>query len=263
MYEHRSSTLTWDRKSSEVGSLRRIGGNSILFIRHGKSVAHEGKATAYAKEVSLTPEGQIKAQTLADQLPRRPDLIISSPYLRAREMANPTRQRFPDTPYVIWQEVQEFAYLALIDGIYSTKEERSQWVEEYWRQCNPFWRECKKSESFTQFVQRTNIALNRLEKLEGFIVVFTHEQFMRAAQSLLTGQLKDRLNSANGMSQFRQKLMDSSIPFGGVVEVQRNASEMREWETRELWLDVHNNSEPEYILATELADHSRDLVSTH
>lgn len=207
-----------ERMKFTMGGLSGRSSQTVLFIRHGKSETHAGKVAASSKRVPLTQEGKVQAKFIADRLERKPDLIVSSPYLRAWQTAGPTIRRFPKAPCKVWLDVQEFAYLGLLDGIPSSKEDRRELVEEYWTECNPSWNyNCEESESFTQFIQRTKTALDRLQKQKEFrfIVIFTHEQFIRAAQGLLEGWLKPAPDPAN-MWQFWQRLEKSPLPFGAM-----------------------------------------------
>ena len=55
----------------------------IWLIRHGESIANAGEATQDHRNIPLSELGLKQAQSLALQIPRRPDLIVTSPYLRA------------------------------------------------------------------------------------------------------------------------------------------------------------------------------------
>ena len=54
------------------------------FIRHAESVANAGARTKEASSYPLSELGFRQAQQLAHALPAEPDLIIISPYIRAR-----------------------------------------------------------------------------------------------------------------------------------------------------------------------------------
>ena len=84
---------------------------AVRFIRHGESVANAGGVTAEPSGIPLTELGREQALAIARGLSNPPDLIITSPYTRARDSAAPTAARFPDVPLEVWP-VQEFASLA-------------------------------------------------------------------------------------------------------------------------------------------------------
>jgi broad specificity phosphatase PhoE len=197
----------------------------VWFIRHGESEAHIGKAATHTEEVRLTKAGKQQAEEIASILPRAPNLVISSPYLRAWETAAPTFQRFPNAPHKIWP-VQEFTYLGSLAGICSTKHERRAQVEEYWQRGDPTYHDGN-GESFAQFLQRVRTAIDNLKHLDGFVTIFTHEQFIRAAQGLLHGWLED---SPAHMERFRQLLVDAPLPYGYTLHLPVCSGQERFWQ---------------------------------
>jgi broad specificity phosphatase PhoE len=215
----------------------------VRFIRHGKSRAHDGEANRRAKLVALSSIGKAQAKDIASYLERKPDLIVSSPYLRAWQTALPTKERFPDVNCRVWSDVQEFSYLEAIDGVLSTQADRSPFVKEYWNICRPDWNfeGDKENESFKQLVQRAQNTLNRLQKYwenkqqcDTFIVIFTHEQFIRAIEGLINGTLKIEPD-ARDMKFFRQKLINTPLAFASGLEVKKNSLKADKWTCKE-WM---------------------------
>lgn len=204
-----------NNQQSPLTDEKKLEGARVWFIRHGETEAQIGKAAAHTEEIRLTALGKSQAEAIAHRLPHPPTLIISSPYLRAWETASPTLQRFPHIPHEIWQ-VQEFTYLGSLAGIYSTKQERRKRVEDYWKQCDPLYKDGN-SESFVEFIQRARNNIEKLKLMNGFITIFTHEQFIRAIQGLLHGWLE---NTPEHMARFRQRLLDYPLPYGYIVEMQ-------------------------------------------
>lgn len=200
----------------QVEGLFRADKQQIVFIRHGESEAHVGKAATHIEEVGLTPLGEEKALEIASEFPRAPDLIVVSPYLRAWETADPTIKRFSETPHAIWPEVQEFTYLGSLAGMFMTKPERSTYVKAYWDRCDPHYKDGN-AESFAEFIGRARVALKKLRaELEkrNFIVVFTHEQFIRAVQCLLLAWEEGAEKEAQCMKDFRKMLCDHPLDYG-------------------------------------------------
>lgn len=196
----------------------------VWFIRHGESEASIGKAAAHSEEIRLTDAGKLQAEEIASMLPRAPDLVITSSYMRAWETALPTLKRFPGTPYQIWP-VHEFIYLGSLAGERSTKAERRPKVEEYWQRCDPIYRDGD-SESFAQFIQRVRTNIEHLKQQKGFVTIFTHEQFMRAVQGLLQGWLEA---TTEHMADFRLILKDE-LPFGYVLQMPLGNGQARFWQ---------------------------------
>jgi len=145
-----------------------------------------------------------------------PALIVTSPYLRARQTAQPTISRFPQAPCQEWP-VHEFTYLGDLHGRASTARERRPYARAYWDQADPQ-HASDGAESFTGPLNRTMDCLNRLSaQKSGPVAVFTHGLFMRAvAWSVLTGITtpdKDQMRS------FRRFANLYHIPNAGVVEL--------------------------------------------
>ncbi len=188
----------------------------VLFIRHSESESHIGKAASHIEVVGLTEAGKFQARQIATEFAAAPDLLIISPYLRAWQTAEPTMKRFPHVPHEIWQEVREFTYLGSLTGQYLTKEERSGMVKAFWERCDP-WYSDGNAESFSAFIMRTRRALLKLTaELErrDFIVVFTHEQFIRAAQCLLLRWKRDAEYEPECMKHFRTILLEHPLSYG-------------------------------------------------
>lgn len=191
-----------------------INTQNVLFIRHGESEAHIGKAATHIEEVGLTEMGKQKAWEISRMLPSPPDLIMVSPYLRAWETAYPTIQHFADTPHETRPEVREFTYLGSLAGRCLTKQERSKDVNAFWNRWDPQYTDGN-GESFSQFIGRTKQFLDELRQMNGLIVVFTHEQFIRAVQFLLLEWAAEDTEIQTGhMQRFREILLNDPLPYG-------------------------------------------------
>ena len=70
---------------------------TVLLIRHGQSQANIGLPTATPQSIALTERGFAQAEQIAEYLAThiRPDLIVTSSYLRTKQTAAPTLSRFP------------------------------------------------------------------------------------------------------------------------------------------------------------------------
>ena len=80
-------------------------------IRHGQSTANAGLPSADYEEVPLTALGHRQAREVARRVERQPDLLIVSPFLRAKETAGPIRERWPGSLCEVWP-IQELTYLS-------------------------------------------------------------------------------------------------------------------------------------------------------
>lgn len=82
----------------------------VRLIRHGESAANAGEASPGHATIPLTPKGVEQAYSVANSVTGAPDLIVASPFSRARATAMAAVAKFPDVPYEIWP-IHEFTYL--------------------------------------------------------------------------------------------------------------------------------------------------------
>lgn len=190
---------------------------TIWLIRHGESAANVGLATKSPALIPLTELGHRQAGLVAETFPIAPDLIITSPYLRAKQTSEPTIKRFSSTQVEEWP-VEEFTYLSLGDSPEMTSAERRPLVEQYWNRCDENYGDGPGAESFAAFIDRTNDAITRLRSSEHqSIAVFSHGQFIRAIMWLLLVDEK-KINSSS-MNEFEHFL--AAVPFanGAILEL--------------------------------------------
>lgn len=152
----------------------------IWLIRHGESTANAGAASKDAASAALTETGWQQARATAARFEFVPDLIVVSAYLRARQTAAPTAERFPAVPVETWP-VQEFTYLSPVRCANTTMEQRRPLVDAYWNQADPERVDGPGAESFAQMLERVRSAARHIEALApARIVLFTHGHFMQA-----------------------------------------------------------------------------------
>ncbi len=190
----------------------------VFLIRHGESESNAGLPSADPGSPPLTLDGHRQARQVARVLPGTLALIVTSPYLRARQTAQPAISRFPATPCQEWP-VQEFSYLGDLHGRTTTPQERQPYARAYWDQADPH-HASHGAESFTGLLGRTADFLNRLTaQISGPVVVFTHGLFMRAvAWSLLTGVTTP---DQDQMRSFRHFANHYLIPNAGIIELRQ------------------------------------------
>lgn len=162
--------------------------DEIWLIRHGESESNAGFPTKHPKTTALTSLGMVQARVLAESIIPIPDLIITSPYLRAIQTAIPVIERFPATPVEEWP-VHEFTYLNHKKYFQTTVLDRRPQIEKYWAQCNPLLHDGEDAESFTEFIQRMLDTLLHLRKLKGLVFVFSHGHVIRCLLWLLLENL--------------------------------------------------------------------------
>jgi len=170
------------------------------FVRHGQSTGNAGQPTSDLVAMPLTPLGVSQAREVACSWRREPTHIVSSPFLRARQTAEPSCVRFPGVPMAIWP-IHEFTYLCPANWANTTRAQRRPTVEAYWDRCDPADVDGEGAESFSQVLRRAEAALARLAALpdDAEVFLFSHGQFMQAVrQSVgLAGQ-----SDADKMAQF-------------------------------------------------------------
>ncbi|MCB8965650.1 MAG: histidine phosphatase family protein [Chloroflexota bacterium] len=159
----------------------------VWLIRHGESVSNANLPTVHPEESQLTPHGELEAQYVVQAFPRKPDLIVVSPYVRARQTAVPTITHFDPVPVVEWP-VYEFTYLdpQRYDG--TTGSDRAPFARAYWERNDPHYKDGD-GESFAELLDRVHALTARLKAHPAdFIAVFSHGMFLRALiWFLLTG----------------------------------------------------------------------------
>ncbi|OHT14850.1 phosphoglycerate mutase family protein [Tritrichomonas foetus] len=159
----------------------------IVIVRHGESAANAGSAaTTPFSEIPLTEKGKVEAQEYSKSVNEKPDLIICSSFLRAKQTSQPLRDKFPDVPFEINNDIHEFAYLNPDLCIGTTVQERRQRVIDFWAKQDPSYQDCDSTESFAQFVARAKSFLVYVhQKEERHIIVFSHFLFMKLLELII------------------------------------------------------------------------------
>lgn len=180
----------------------------LLLVRHGQSVMNIEPSVAVLDNgsVPLTDEGRAQAEELSRQLlPFTPELLITSPFLRAIETAAPILRRYPTTKYEIWDDTREFIFLSPASVAGLTRDERRPKSREYWKTNDPDSIDGPGAESFRMLIERADAVLQRLKiRRERNIILVSHEQFLKAFLLIFDG-LADMNDMAKTMRRFRRK----------------------------------------------------------
>jgi broad specificity phosphatase PhoE len=199
---------------------------TVWLIRHGESEANAGLPTFEPANIKLTERGHQEAKQVALYFTQQPSLIVTSPYIRTKQTAQPTIERFSSTPQIEWL-VQEFNYLASEHRVNTTLEQRRPMAETYWKQCDPFYRDGTDGESFAEMMKRVQILREKITLLEDqFVAVFTHGLFMKAFLWMLLTNANEL--SSTTMKQVRSFMESLPIPNGGIVKL--------EYQNSDIWL---------------------------
>lgn len=189
----------------------------VWLIRHGESEANVGVAVAQSTELSrLTDRGHRQSQAIATTVPV-PHLVVTSPYLRSKQTAQPTLQRFPHCPQTEWA-VQEFDYVAF-SAKASDRAAMLQLCKAYWQRRDPFYRDGDQAESFASLMQRVTTMLQQLRNLEGeTVLIFSHSGFIRAV--LWASLMQVTEITPRAMDKFCNFIQAIRIPNGAIVKLQ-------------------------------------------
>lgn len=142
-------------------------------------MGNSGLPTPGVVENPLTEAGWQQAEAVAMRIPRAPDLIVLSPYLRTHQSAEPTRRRFPQVPVETWQ-VQEYTILAAARYVGTTEAERHPWVEAVLERNDPHHTDGEGADSFSGLVARLHTMKTACDALpHSFVTIFTHGRFIR------------------------------------------------------------------------------------
>lgn len=153
---------------------------TIWLIRHAESTSNAGEPTEHPALIPLSAVGREQAAALARHIPRRPDRIIVSRYVRTRETAKPLVDRFPDTPIEEW-EIHELTYLEPERYRGTTEAQRAEPGVRYWREASPTYRDGPAAESYVEFLHRIRTALQGFRQMrEEFTIVFAHGYVIKA-----------------------------------------------------------------------------------
>src|SRR5215213_4492085 len=182
----------------------------IWLIRHGESESNAGLPTSDTAKIVLTPRGIARAQYLAASFTRAPSLVITSPYLRAQQSAQPTIKRFPEVRLEEWP-VHEYTYLSHASRHNTTLAGRRPQIDAYWERCDPGYLNGDGAESFVALVARAKHTLERIKDLDDdFVAIFSHGLFIRTLLWVLLAE-PAQIDAAI-MRRYRSFISGFSVP---------------------------------------------------
>ena len=194
---------------------------TVWFIRHGESVSNADLPTTHPAASELTEKGHREAEYVAQAFTTRPDLIVVSPYIRARQTAVPTINRFDPVNVVEWP-IEEFSYLhpERYNGTTGSQRWPEAWA--YWERMNPLENEGGEGESFAEMLVRVQAMEEQLRQTpEPFVALFSHGLFLRAFLWMsLTGICEATANTMERYLHFSRGL---SMPNGSILKTQFEA----------------------------------------
>ena len=185
---------------------------NVRLVRHGESAANAGAPTLDHASIPLTQKGIEQAKRVARSVGRAPELIVASPFSRARATADASVSVFPEAPFETWP-IEEFTYLDPTKCVNTTVGQRKAWVDQYWANADPSYIDGEGAESFLEFVGRARSFLDRLATHPAQdILVFSHGQFLNAVAWLI--ERKSLQVDAQAMIEWRRYEIDNHVRNG-------------------------------------------------
>lgn len=158
----------------------------VIFVRHGESTGNVGIPSFDLSKMPLTALGQTQAEAVAASWNEAPSRIAMSPYLRARQTAQPTMARYPVVPVDVLP-MEEFAYLEPSRWNGTSREQRLPFIEAYWERGDPAYCDGPGAENFERLLGRVDntLALLASQPAAALVYAFSHGQFMQALRMVL------------------------------------------------------------------------------
>lgn len=153
---------------------------NVYFVRHGESEFNITKQAQHAG-VSLSGAGREQADIVAKRFEHMPlDMIIASPYVRAKQTAEIIHKKIPQVPLQLISHFHENKKPTSIEGIlYSDPIAQAYWTSVQEHIHDPEWR-YEDEETFVDLKKRSELALAHLASLEKKnVLVVTHGNFLR------------------------------------------------------------------------------------
>ncbi|HLO39815.1 MAG TPA: histidine phosphatase family protein [Phycisphaerales bacterium] len=187
----------------------------VWWIRHGESVRNAGERTFDTYNAPMTALGHEQARRAALAIQGRPDLVVHSSFMRARQTAAPFLERFAGVTNEEW-DVHEYNFLCDVRTRDTTRMEREPWVREYWERCDPAHVHGTGAESFQGFIERVDRAIEKLRaRRESWVVICSHHHFMFGVVFRL--QNLGLKPDAGMMRAYCGLIQSQDIPNGGLV----------------------------------------------
>jgi probable phosphoglycerate mutase len=194
----------------------------VWFIRHGQSISNANLVTKDPVLSELTPKGHEEAKQLVKAFDEKPDLIVVSPYVRARQTAVSTINHFNPIPVEEWP-VHEFTYLHPERYNGTRGSDRGPIAKAYWQRNDPLEKEGGGGESFAELMQRLESLMERLHQHPAdFIVIFSHGLFLRGLTWMLLSGISEP--TENAMQRYSNFVQSVRMPNGAILKATFNGS---------------------------------------
>lgn len=188
---------------------------NVWLLRHGQSQINAGIWQADPANAALTELGREQAEQSAAQITSCPNLIVTSPLLRAQESGQYIMQKWPQTKTEIWP-IQELVYLSPPKLQHLSPDEKKERINTYWQQGNPDYYDGEQAESFASFLERVKNFHDQLLTQQGFVVIIGHGMFFKAYQFALTHGFQA---TSDYMQAFRLVEVANPLRNGEIIKV--------------------------------------------
>jgi len=193
----------------------------VWFFRHAQSVFNaekDYKADSFSAPLApLSELGTKQAEHIANNFGSAPDLIITSPYVRAKVTAKFLILKYPTTLQEEWP-IQEFSYLSSEKCSDVKRKDLTPFVDAYWSNNDPFYSDGPDAESFESFTDRVYETIKKIKnRKENLIVVFGHEIFITAIKYILEN--KPKRITPKAMQEFRKYFILNRIPNASAIKI--------------------------------------------
>jgi broad specificity phosphatase PhoE len=197
--------------------------NTMLkLVRHAESSANVGAITSDYAAIPLTDLGHQQAAEFAQSLQHQPDWIGVSPFRRAKQTSEPLQSRFPSAP-VFEMPVHEFTYISPSRCVNNSLADLKPHIDAYWDKLDPDHNDGEGAESFADLLSRAKAFLADAASRPGVGVVFTHAQFIRAIQLLVSAPPQS--TEASLMQSFFNMRKTTPIPNVSATSLQLTPAE--------------------------------------
>lgn len=187
---------------------------TFWFIRHGESEGNAGLPSTSAGDIPLTEKGRDQAEYIAKYIDEKPELFVISPYLRASQTFEPTRNKFPAVPAEIWP-IQEYTYLPPENYRNTTTDQRRGASSDYFKRGDPDYAIGEGGESFNHFRDRVQETIQKLKSGEETkTILFGHGWFMRCIlwELLVNSEMRNK-EKRSYLTGLKAKLPTDPFPY--------------------------------------------------
>ncbi len=150
----------------------------VLFVRHAESVTNIGGTWTDHSSNPLTDNGHQQAKKVCNALVNKPSLIVTSSYVRTKQTAAPTLEKWPDVEHEEW-DVHEFATFCYKKHGEVTGALWSDHAYALIEKDDPDYKDGETAESYHELMGRVDSTIEKIRSSENEnIIMFSHGFFL-------------------------------------------------------------------------------------